>query len=729
MREHIYWPLLLAALTVLPAAMAAVESSGIQRIELKGDAGGKRFDGIGIVDGGGATSVLLKDYPEPQRSQILDLMYKPKFGASVSALLVEIPGDGNSTQGSMPSHMHSRNDLDYTRGYTWWVMQEAKKRNPALTLDGTAWSGPGWLGDNGMRFPQNGRKANEPEFFSPDAADYYVSWLKGLRAVYGLELDAIGSRNEKGVSYDFVKTLRARLNANGYGHVKIHSFDNWYDPNKYDFVKDMPDDKELRDSIDIISAHVNVLDKSKVPPAVREAAANMGKPLWNTEGHVYIAGYDGAIGVVRAFNENYIHNGITKIVNWYGIAGVYTTEPYAGDKESAIRANWPWSGHYRLNPHVWAYAHYGQFTEAGWTYLNGASGELAGGGSFVTLMSPRKDFSVIIETREAKAPQQLRLEVGGGLSTQDLSVWRSNEKEQFVRLSDLQPQQGVVTLALDPNSIYSLTTTRGQQKGEFPDVPALKAFAFPYRETFEQYKRPKEWGHLPRYFADIAGAFEVTSCPGGQGKCMRQAVPVPTHSWAPDWKPYTIIGDDQWSDYEVSADVYLSPGDTAGVMGRINHVGTGFGFIPKGYFLQLSEGGQIALLVVRGPADKKALVGDAEQQALIKAQNDASEGGEKVLAVTQVPGVGAKRWHNLKLQFRGTAITGYVDGKPVLTATDGLYGKGMAGLMAGADAQKLGMPYFDNVTVNQVNGPVPGPATALPGQGPIYRRSKQFATQ
>jgi galactosylceramidase len=205
---------------------------------------------------------------------------------------------------------------------------------------------------------------------------------------------------------------------------------------------------------------------------------------------------------------------------------------------------------------------------------------------------------------------------------------------------------------------------------------------------------------------------------------MRQAVPVPTHSWAPEWKPYTIIGDDQWSDYEVSADVYLNPGDTAGVMGRINHVGTGFGVVPKGYFLQLSEGGQIELLVVRGPADKKALVGDAEQQALIKARNDASEGGEKVLAVAQVPGVGAKRWHNLKLQFKGTAITGYVDGKPVLAATDGLYGKGMAGLMAGAHAEKLDMPYFDNVTVNQVNGPLPKPSTALPGQGPMYRRSK-----
>ena len=53
-----------------------------QTIALKGDAGGKRFDGIGAVSGGGATSVLLKDYPEPQRSQVLDLLFKPKFGAS-----------------------------------------------------------------------------------------------------------------------------------------------------------------------------------------------------------------------------------------------------------------------------------------------------------------------------------------------------------------------------------------------------------------------------------------------------------------------------------------------------------------------------------------------------------------------------------------------------------------------------------------------------------------------
>src|SRR5580704_9025572 len=103
-----------------------------QTIRLDGAAGGKRFDGVGAVSGGGATSVLLKDYPEPQRRQILDLLFKPNFGASMSALYVEVPGDGNSTQGTEPSHMHSRNDKNYSRGYEWWIMREAKNRNPSI---------------------------------------------------------------------------------------------------------------------------------------------------------------------------------------------------------------------------------------------------------------------------------------------------------------------------------------------------------------------------------------------------------------------------------------------------------------------------------------------------------------------------------------------------------------------------------------------------------------------
>jgi len=676
-----------------------------QTVQLNGDAGGKRFDGIGIVDGGGSTSVLLKDYPEPQRSQILDMVFKPKFGASVSALYVEIPGDGNSTQGSMPSHMHTRDDLNYSRGYMWWILQQAKKRNPNIALDGAVWSAPGWIGNG--------------NFWSQDAADYDVKWLQGLRDVYGVQLDAIGCRNEKGADYDFVKRLRTSLNANGFEKVKIHGFDNWQS-NKLDFTKDMLTDKKLRDSIDVLSAHT--LMTMPASAEVQAAAAQMNKPIWNTEEHVYLKGFDCAISIVQAFNENFIRSGVTKIVNWYDIAALYPMEPYSEDPAMLLVRS-PWSGSYQVREALWGYAHYGQFTQPGWQYLNGGCGELAGGGGFVTLKSPGADYSIIIETKDAKTQQQIRFQVGGGLSAGKLCVWVSDEKEQFVRQEDIKPEKGVFSLTLQPGSIYSLSTTRGQRKGSFANIPADKPFPFPYYETFDAYSPPQKWGDLPRYTADIDGAFELAERPDKNGECLRQVVPMRPISWAPDWQPYTILGDDQWQDYEISADVYLNPGDSAAVMGRVNDVGTGYGSIPKGYFLELGDDGKCRLVVIRGKMDKKKTTGDAEQQALIRARTDDSTGGEKVLGAVQLPNIGSGQWHNLKLRFAGSTIAGWVDQKPVLSATDTLYSHGMAGLLAGGDRRKFSTPYYDDVLINGINAPAPKPSSAARGQSPIYGKA------
>ena len=666
----------------MPAALTG-QAVTTQVVELNGDAGGKRFDGIGVVNGGGATSVLLKDYPEPQRSQILDLVFKPKFGASVSALLVEIPGDGNSTQGSMPSHMHTPDDLNYSRGYTWWILREAKKRNPNLTLDGTAWSAPGWIGNG--------------EFWSQEAADYYVKWLQGLRKVYGLEFDAIGCRNEKGTSLKFAKMLRKTLDANGFEKVKIHAFDNW-PADKFDFAKDLLTDEEARNAINILGAHI-MYDGDPASPEVQSMAAGMNKPIWNTEEHVYKKGFDATISIVEAFNENFIRSGATKIVNWYDIAGIYPIEPYSEDPATLV-AHWPWSGHYKVREALWGYAHYGQFSEAGWQYLNGGYGRLAGGGSYVTLKSAAADYSVVIETKGAQASQQIHFRISGGLSDKELGVWRSNAKEQFIRQPGIKPVNGEFTVMLEPDSIYSLSTTTGQRKGSFSNIPEPKPFPFPYFETFESYSSKEIWGYLPRYTADIAGAFELTDCPDKKGECLHQVVPIRTISWAPEWLPYTILGDDNWQNYEVSADVYLNRGDSAGIMGRINHVGTGYGSIPKGYFLKLQDDGQVRLVVVQG------------------------EGGEKALGTIRLSNIKPGRWYNLKLRFKDSAITGLVDGREVLSATDTLYSQGMAGLLGGGEKQKLSTPYFDNVLIKGINAPVPKPSQASPGQLPIYKFTK-----
>ena len=657
----------------------------VQTVQIDGKTKGKTFEGIGAVNGGGATSVLLKDYPEKQRAEILDMVYKPLFGASLSALLVEIPGDGNSTQGSMPSHSHYRGDYNYQRGYIWWVLQEAKKRNSLLTLDGTAWSVPGWVGKG--------------KFWSQDAADYYVAWLRGLREVYGLEFDAIGCRNEKGVSYEFAKILRRTLDEGGFSNVRLHAFDNW-GKGKLDFLQDMKSDSALAAAIDIISAHtfseIAVTSKQKV--IINE----LGKPLWNSEDHIYKKGFDCLISIVGCFNRNYIESGVTKIINWYDIAGVYPLEPYSEDP-AMLLAREPWSGHYSVREALWGYAHYGQFTQVGWQYVDEGCVNLNGGGTMVTMKNPiTGDYSIIIETKGATAIQNLKVKVAEGLSKGKLCLWYSTEQKQFEQLSDIIPIGGCFTIELVPNTVYSLSTTSGQQKGAFVDIPVSKPFPLPYEEDFEQDQNPVEWGYLPHYTADVIGAFELVKAPRRTGICLRQVVGEHTQSWAPEWHYYTILGDSAWSDYEISADVFLNPQDEVAVMGRICHVGTGYGIIAKGYYLKLDDKGQCSLIITQGKKDKRKKVGDAEQQALIASMNDNSEGGERILAMAQVEGIAACQWHTLKLRFEGNKLTGFVDGQQVVTANSMLYPRGMAGLMAPMQEQRICTPYFDNVRIMPV---------------------------
>jgi galactosylceramidase len=691
MNSKSYFIKLFRAFIFLPAALCClmfslcVTSIYSQTINIDGTAGGKRFDGIGAVSGGGATSVLLKDYPEPQRSHILDLLFKPDFGASITAFLVEIPGDGNSTQGSELSHMHTRNDLNYSRGYEWWLMCEAKKRNPAITLDANAWSCPEWVGNG--------------NFWSQDMCDYDVKWIEGLKNVYGINLDAVGCRNEKGVNENFVKMFRDALDRNGLSNVKIHAFDNWGNE-KFDWCKDMLNDSALRASVDIISAHT--MSEIPTPPGIIKLSDSLHKPIWNTEEHVYKDGFDCEISLVEAFNYNFIESGVTRIVNWYLEASTYSIEPFP-EKPAMLVAREPWSGYYYARPELWGYAHYGQFCQPGWEYLNGACGKLKGGGSYVTMKSPGNDYSIIIETKKAEADQKITFKVSGGLSEGTLCVWRSNASEQFEKMADITPVNGAFDITLDPQSIYSLSTTTGQQKGSFTDIPASKPFPFPYYETFDEYDSANEWGYLPHYTADIAGGFEIADRPDKKGKCLEQVVKAGAQSWAPEWMPYTILGDPDWKNYEVSADVCRDKNGWAGIMGRVSNTGNGYGCKPGCYFMTLSEDGTCSLYISK--------------------QDDTVKLGA-LLAKGKSPHTSAGKWHNLMLRFSDSVITGFVDNKKILSAVDTTFSKGMAGLVSGSENEKDNTAWFDNLMIKSHGAAIPDPVVFSKEIVPIYKPGK-----
>ena len=102
-------------------------------------------------------------------SDVLDYLFTPNFGLALQILKVEIGapprlptnhccctaprlelrnlqgnsvtclrwsgGDTDATEGAESSHMHSASDPgNFNRGYEWWLMTEARKRNPSIKL-------------------------------------------------------------------------------------------------------------------------------------------------------------------------------------------------------------------------------------------------------------------------------------------------------------------------------------------------------------------------------------------------------------------------------------------------------------------------------------------------------------------------------------------------------------------------------------------------------------------
>ena len=105
-----------ASAATVDASVPGFVSAGTQvTVDPAGE--GLPYDGHGGLSAG-ASSRLLFDYAPAVRDEILDYLYKPKFGANLWVCKVEIGGDTQSTDGTEPSHMHTRDDLNCTRGCT-----------------------------------------------------------------------------------------------------------------------------------------------------------------------------------------------------------------------------------------------------------------------------------------------------------------------------------------------------------------------------------------------------------------------------------------------------------------------------------------------------------------------------------------------------------------------------------------------------------------------------------
>lgn len=534
----------------------------VERLVLDDQVGmGRLWEGVGAISGGGATSKLLFDYPKESADQLLDLLFKPGLALNLQMLKVEIGGDTDSTEGAEPSHMHANGEVNFDRGYEWWLMKEAKKRNPDIKLYGLPWGWPGAIDPKA-----SATNLHETNVFSNvhAVANYTLSWLLGAKQVHGLDIDYVGQWNEQDAPPEYALALRAAVaNSELAGRTIV---------------------------LDRIEHYAGSSDTPDNQGCAQHANAKPGEMWADEEGSIF----DGrsARCLARILNRNYISKCKTATFQWHLVSSFYSYLPWP--RCGLAVANEPWSGAFEVTSPLWAVAHTTQFAPIGWRYAaHGAGVNMLGkGGSMVTRVSPdMRDFSIVLEKIDSKtsacghgenpaAPVERELVVielrGTFLEMAQtgklqLNVWRSNlssssdfgvnppDSQLFQKKSPMiVGTDGFLQLWVEAEEVITLTTLRGGNKAEVVSPPRTP-FPIPYTSNFDAEKV----GAPPRLWFDQMGAWEIQKSPYGdadtRGNVMRQVVPVYPQCWgymcespSTNFGPSTFKGD-----ITVSLDVRL----------------------------------------------------------------------------------------------------------------------------------------------------------------------------
>ena len=193
------------------------------------------------------------------------------------------------------------------------------------------------------------------------------------------------------------------------------------------------------------------------------------------------------------------------------------------------------------------------------------------------------------------------------------------------------------------------------------------------------------------------GAFQTAACDAGRaGTCLRQMAPNVPIRWTGESydAPYTLIGDQTWSNYTVKTDALFEQAGSVELIGRANLQGTNNNGL-NAYHLR---------------------VGNTGAWSIVKSDNSWNF---TTLASGTTSALGLNTWHTVAFQLNGSTLTASVDGRTVGSVNDSTWTNGQAGLgVTGYQTDE-----FDNFSIT------PG-STQVVHQGPVTsaRRASAWTT-
>ena len=655
-----------------------------------------RHDGVTAMSVNGAAR-LLYEYREPARSQLLDLFFAgnngtdgpARAGTRWQALKIEIGGDVESSYGAMSSFMHVPDpaQASFARGVQFWLIAEARKRNPLIPLLCLSWGMPFWVG-NGSTLSAGGAK-------------YHVDFLLGAKAHHGIEFQYVGIWNEAPWTAEYIVMLRQQLDDAGLQTTAIVAADG-----DTSVIKAAAEDHALAAAIGAFGVHTSLLSPD---PDV----AKLGKPYWSSENDMvdgpmpqWGGTNDVALGWPATFARNFARaNGTATMLcafvhSWSQSLGRHNHGP--------AMLNDPWSGFYQLGASFFTQAHWTQFTEPGWRFLGGGVAQERGDVVFAALAPEDGSELTLVAVNAGDSAATLPLTLAAGATRErfghggaPLQQWRSNETRYFARVEDAPPADaatGALLVELPARSVLTLSSRAGAGWAEYV-VPQRTPFPLPHAPKFGA--QPVDAPCLS--LSPIYGAFEVAAVAADEAGPARRVCrqPVPQNpgpnAWthrANGWPVASTPSGSNFANFVLSARVRIEEGGLGDVhavtlCGRMP-IWSPSACMPSNFALG------VCLSVLRcASASAAAGCGASATDTvwrLTEAHNNLHQdvgdnvthstpgrGGFKnackklkVLASGALSSVAGApdKWHTLSLSFSDTLVSASLDGAPLPNATN-----------------------------------------------------------
>ena len=522
--------------------------------------------GLGMVIGNG-TSHLLTDYAWKQPKayeEVLRLLFLPGYGAGLSHLAIELGSDLN---GEPCTKRSSAEPADVRQCAPFRIAMDAKRINPALTLELRLGSDPVWV----QRAYASGSESGHIARYK-----WLRETLQSAYECYDLRFSFVtpigNDEGEPDTAWLLYAATHLRSDASlPYSADSIRIV-------APDIVKEIMASKSLRSAIDVIERSSTLGDET-----TRLLHDDYGKEFWYTQGAAPandpsltcridkcgLSGRGCAVDIANRILGGFPNGQITMYSFRSALRACYGSDIPG----SLLTANEPWSGHIEPEIGLWVARHFTKFTDPGWLFAEGAcfrDGEENRAvrrteHGYLTLCAPDGKGLTMILTNDSDAPRSYLIVLKNFSALPeyaylietignhdpwlvDVDWFKATEKVKLAGMDN----EIAFPVVLKPNSILTITTEAGRFSHVYGDeeldgeIPERQRLALPFATDFAH--DPLNPCNKPLYLDDVSGCFRIVT--EGEKSWLEQQADGSDNDDEDTPDPFTCFGDDMWANYQ-----------------------------------------------------------------------------------------------------------------------------------------------------------------------------------